>query len=173
MVVGITHIFSELTFKDESGGWAWRHKPVCSTRSRLKEEDPEFEISPSWTLFCGGERARRGRREYFCGRRRQLSSHQHPERHSGVEWRIQGVNHSPGSARWAGPRPCSAQRSLTGTRGSGGTGCGLLGGPIYLLPVPRDAHPGQANAAVSATLLVPEWVRSGPMSCRGVSAAVW
>lgn len=57
--------------------------------------------------------------------------------------------------------------------GSGGTGCGLLGGPVYLLPVPRDAHPGHANAAVSATLLVPERVRSGPMSCCGASAAVW
>lgn len=85
----------------------------------------------------------------------------------------QGVNHTPRSARWAGPRPCPAPRSLTGTPGSGGTGCGLLEGPVYLLPVPRDAHPGHANAAVSATLLVPQRVRSGPMSCCGASAAVW
>lgn len=39
-------------------------------------------------------------------------------------------------------------------KASGGTMCGLCDDPDRRLPVPRDAHPGHTNAAVSSSRLV-------------------
>ena len=39
-------------------------------------------------------------------------------------------------------------------KASGGTRCGLCDDPDRQLPVPRDAHPGHTNAAVSSSRLV-------------------